>query len=33
MHVDYDEEEGAYQQKISPLKIDSKAQKSISSRA
>ncbi len=32
MHIDYDEEEGTYQQNISPLKIDTKAQKSSSSR-
>ena len=30
MKINYDEEEGAYQQNISPLKIDPKAQKSSS---
>jgi hypothetical protein len=31
MKINYDEEEGTYQQNISPLKIDPKAQKSSSS--
>ena len=30
MHINYDEEEGAYQQNISPLKIDPKVQLSSS---
>jgi hypothetical protein len=30
MQINYDEEEGTYQQNISPLKIDPKAQNSYS---